>query len=187
MLPPEVARIQFVIVPITKKGEEEKVMEYAEKIAGQMERYRTVLDKRDESPGFKFNDWELKGVPVRIEIGPKEADEGKITIAYRTGGKETIPAEEFDPEKAMERVDEEIKRRSAELFNSMLSEAGSIDEIRNRKGLVKVGFCMSEACAEKIKEETGFEVRGTEVGKNEKGTCIVCGKEGVKVWLGRPY
>ncbi len=191
VLPSVLARIQAVVVPIVKKGEEQKVMRYAEEVYAKLD-VRKRLDDRDLSPGFKFNEWEMLGVPVRIEVGPREAEERTVTLVSRLGRRVTVGIGKLNESvsEMLDSLDNELRKRARERFLSFVSEALTLDELKAKRGLVKIGICSLEdgrECAEKIKEETGFEVRGKEVGSDEKRMCVACGREGIAVWAGRPY
>ena len=87
VLPPAIAPEQIVIVPIWRGDKREEVIGYAREIQKALSEFRVQLDDRDEkNPGFKFNEWELKGVPIRIEIGPKEVENRTITLVHRPDG-----------------------------------------------------------------------------------------------------
>ena len=192
-LPSTIARIQVAIIPILKKGMESEIMDYAREIGRKLAAMgiRYLLDDRDYTPGYKFNDHELKGVPLRIEVGGKEASSLMITVVNRLGKRYQLKLGELQKIRdLLDEYDNQLRKSSDDFFHSMISEAHSIEELKSKTGLVKIGLCSlseGEACAEKIKQETGFEIRGKPIGSDEKATCIVCGKPGVAVYAGRPY
>src|SRR3989338_4126473 len=117
VLPPEVAPYQAVIVPILFKGKEKEVLEKAESVKEQLRQLglRVHLDDREHSAGFKFNEWELRGVPLRIEIGPKDIAAGEVTAVSRLGQKDKIKISELSEAKALlENIQKEMAARSAD-------------------------------------------------------------------------
>lgn len=182
VLPPVVAPVQCVVVPIAAKkvGVLEACASMKEKLhkAG----FKVVLDDSDNSPGWKFNEWEMKGVPVRIEIGPRDLEQGKMVLVRRdTLEKVTVDIE--GAENAVGRLLEEIQKNMLESArrrrDGRIVYADDIDGIL--KGVeggnfVKAGWCGCRECEDKIKEQTAASARVYAEGeKAEK--CAVCGKE----------
>ena len=184
--PPSVAPTQIVIIPIFY-GNKELVMEKAMELKKKLdEHFRVEIDDRDEyKPGWKFNEWEMKGVPMRIEIGPKDIEKNQITVSPRIGeGKVVLPLDN-----PVEKVDELLKDiqkrfydRAKSYFDSHIFEASSVDDVLNhqkegRKGFYKTLWCGDEACAEKFGDLTSTTPRC--ISKTEKGNgkCCCCGKE----------
>ena len=195
-LPPYVAPIQVVIVPIAQ--EKGNVLEEAEKIQEKLkEKFRVELDDRDNyTVGYKFNDWEMKGVPVRIEIGPKEIEHGKVIVTRRdTLEKMPIKIDEL-PEK-MEELLKDIhnsmfnacKKRMEEKTTVALNMDEFVKNINENQGFVKTMWCGSQECEDKIKELTGAPSRCIPFEQEHlSDTCVCCGKKADKmvVW-GRQY
>ncbi|RLG21093.1 proline--tRNA ligase [Candidatus Micrarchaeota archaeon] len=202
VFPFEIAPIQIVIVPIFKTGVDidainTKCLMLHEKLKKE---YRVEFDESDKQPGAKFYYWELRGVPIRIEVGEKELHEAKLTIVRRdTGKREMIDEKELD--KYLKNVGKEIlknlKEKADKDFNSRLFEAKTKEELKklaDKGGFIKVPFCSIDSdgkpCADVIKEETGLEVRGVLHGREEaaKGKCIICGREAkLMVYLAKSY
>ena len=198
ILPPAVAPTQIVIVPIYTAETKTKVMEKAGELLGKLEEknFRVILDDREgKTPGFKFHEWELKGVPLRIEIGPRDLEKGQVVLTRRDFLERIPIAEEKLEEQALEVLDSigfQLQKRAKELLK--VTEAKTIKDMKKaleeKGGFVHIDFCGHESCAKKIKDDTGAEVRGTIVGKKEpaKGNCVVCGKKAVqKVYAARSY
>ncbi len=202
VLPFELAPIQVVIVPIFKEDNKSKVLKHCTKLKEHLEgKFRVHLDDSENTPGFKFNHWELKGVPIRIELGERDMAEDSVMFVRRDELKKK-KIKESELEKTIVKESEEITtnlRKKADVwFKEMLGEASTIKELKTileTKGFVRVPFCTDElegkACAEKLKEETSVNVRGSLFGKNEvpkDEKCIACGKKAtVFVYLGRQY
>jgi len=195
ILPVDFAPIQVAIVPITFANNPKsnmavmKLCEEARQIVAKTN-LKAHIDTRDESPGYKFNDWELKGVPLRIEIGPKDVEKSQVVIARRTDRKKTFaPIKELARlvvEQAIE-VDKEISRRAEESFKDNTRTASTLEEakklLKEYKGFVKTPWCSTEMdgqkCADIMSDETqGGVVCGTPNGREEKpeGNCIICNK-----------
>jgi prolyl-tRNA synthetase len=193
-LPPALAPIQVVVVPIYQTDEERgRVLEAAARISRDLGGHRARLDDRDDvRPGFKFNEWELKGVPVRVELGPRDLDAGKGTLAMRLGGEK----EEVALDRLADRVGAALDQsqrglleqarafRDAHTFHPQdLSELASL--IADPGGFMVAGWCGSEECEAKVKAETKATIRYL---PNEPrptgGPCIVCGQPAVDeaVW-----
>lgn len=197
VIPPAVAPVQIVIVPIYTRETKAKVFEKCGEVLGWLREadFRVHLDNREGyTPGFKFNEWELKGIPVRIEIGPKDIEKKEVSIVRRDFLERiTIPEEKIE-EHLMEILDSitfQVQKRANELMR--IEDAKDYKELKSdleKGGFVRIDFCMQESCAEKLKAETGAEVRGTLFGKKEKAgdKCAVCGKTAKeKVYVAKAY
>jgi len=193
VLPPEIAPIQVVIVPVLGK-EDKKVMEKAEKVEKVLREngFEVYLDRRKEyTPGWKYNYWELKGVPVRVEVGPTDVKKKQVVVARRDTG-EKIVIKDSQLIKSLRKILEEIQsnliKKADKFFKENLHEAKDFETLKKileeRGGFVRVNWCGSKECADYIKAETaGGTVRGTLFGKNEKvfGKCVWCKKEAKEV------
>ncbi|MEM4389133.1 MAG: proline--tRNA ligase [Candidatus Micrarchaeia archaeon] len=196
ILPPAIAPLQVIIVPIPSTEKEKEIIKVCRKIKNRLARagIRVDIDERDVRPGEKFYHWEGKGVPIRIEIGPKEIAEKKVVIALRTGGKKSVPQDGLVSEvkRDFETILSELRKKAEESLRARLSTARSIAELKDiigqKGGFVKAGWCGGVECAKAIQEATTAEVRGTEFDKpREDGVCIQCGKEGFAVWFAKAY
>ncbi|MBI4447767.1 proline--tRNA ligase [Candidatus Woesearchaeota archaeon] len=198
ILPFDVAPTQLIIVPITFSKDQEKTKKVIAKCQQIKEKiknfgYRVEVDLTENSPGFKFNNWEMLGVPIRIEIGPKEAEEETLTIARRTSReKKKIKIAELEKEikKSAEILEKEMAEKAEKYFEGKTKETNSkkelIEIMRTYRGFVKVPFCSissdGEKCADILKEETvGGCVCGIKLENPEKAKktdkCVICGKE----------
>lgn len=201
VLPFSVAPIQIVIVPIYyREGDKEKVLSKAREVEKLLSEkgYRVIVDEREEyTPGWKFNDWELKGVPVRIEVGRREVEESKLTIYRRdTGEKKGIDEKELlvVVEQLEKNILENLKSRAKAFMESRTIEARTREEVKEALGkgyLVKMPFCGREECAMNLKEETdGGKIRGMEIGFKEGnyGKCAWCGSDARQiVYVAKSY
>ena len=201
VLPFELAPLQIVITPIIFKGKEEVVLKKATEIKKQLKKYSIKIDDRDYvSNGEKYSEWELKGVPIRIEIGPRDIEKNQVVIVNRlTGKKEFISMDSLK-----ESIDEmavnftkKLKELHSVKFEENIQDAETIDQAKNiidAGKIVRCGFCSIDKdafpCAEKIEKETNSFVRGSRVkGETKKfDKCIVCGKPATRtVYLAKSY
>jgi prolyl-tRNA synthetase len=201
ILPPSVAPVTVVIIPIYFKDSEKKVLSKAHSIKKLLESKGicTRVDEREEhTPGWKYNYWELKGVPLRIEVGPRDIERKQLVLVRRdTGGKATIKESELVDKvrKLSDEIQENLARRAERSFKEHIFEAESMEELKKildeKGGLVKIAWCGSVECAGYIKSETvGGSIRGVPLGKEEKarGSCIRCGKKATQiVYVGKAY
>lgn len=200
VLPPKVAPIQVVIVPIPYKGADpEAIAAKAKDIAAKLQAkgVSVVLDDRAEyTPGWKFNQWELKGVPVRIEIGPRDLKQQQVTIARRDTGQK-IAVKEEETLATVEKLFEDIQNNLFEKAKAALSEktftVQNYEEFKSivaeKGGFLKVAWCGSADCEAKIKDETGATIRVRPF-ENEEPTvnCIYCGQKAKEtVFFARSY
>lgn len=195
-LPPRVAPIQAVIVPIAfhKEGVTEKAQEIYKELS---ENYRMELDLRDNySTGYKFNDWEMRGVPVRIEMGPRDIENGVCILVRRdTLEKQEVKLEDLSHEIGLLLEDiqanmfEECKKRVQEKTTIATNMDEFTKNMNENQGYIKAMWCGSEECEDKIKELTGAKSRCIPFEQeNISDTCVCCGKKADKmvVW-GRQY
>ena len=201
VLPFDLAPIQIVIIPILYKNKEEDVLNKAKNVLNLLKnQYKVKIDDSDDSPGSKFYNWELRGVPIRIEIGPKDLQKQQVVIVKRHDGQKIIVQEEKLRDKINEIADNytnEIKKKSIVDFESQIEECyekdAAIEAINNGK-IVACGFCSidkdGENCAEVVEKDIGAFVRGKRVDEeiHEFATCLICGKPAsCTVYLARSY
>ncbi len=191
VLPPKVAPTQIVIVPIYNNDEDKKrILDKAGEIKQDLEskQIRIHIDDRKEmSPGFKFNDWEMKGVPLRIEIGPKDMDKQKILIAKRYNKEKTNLG--FDEISKIEEILEEIQskmlekaREQARLNTVDITDYKEFKEKISIGGFFNAPWCGNQECEEKIKEETGADIRVIPFDKEDNTkNCIYCNEKSISI------
>jgi len=197
VLPPAVAPIQVVIVPVAqhKEGVLEKANELYEKLKANG--IRVHLDDSDNSPGWKFAQYEMKGVPVRIEIGPRDIENGQCVVVTRHNGEKTFAClsslEETVKEKLTE-VRDGIYAIALENREKHTYSCTSMDEIKealekNGDGFVKAMWCGDEECEDTVKAETGVGSRCIPFEQeNISDKCVCCGKPAKKlVYWGKAY
>jgi prolyl-tRNA synthetase len=200
IIPPKVAPVQVVIVPIPFKGAEPeaiaaKAKEMAETL--KMKDFSVILDDREEyTPGWKFNQWELKGVPVRIELGPRDLKQGQVVMVRRDTGQKT-PVKEADIPATLETLLVEIQNNLFAKAKALLQEkttpVQSYEEFKNviydKGGFAKAAWCGSADCEAKIKDETGATIRVRPFRKEEPtANCVYCGQKAKEtVYFARSY
>lgn len=197
VLPPAVAPIQVVIVPIAqhKEGVLDKASELfaALKSAG----IRVKMDDSDNSPGWKFAEYEMKGVPIRVEIGPKDIENGQCILATRYNGEKTAVSidELVDAvEKKLIEVRDGMYQKALENREEHTYDCDTMDDIikvleEKGDGFVRALWCGDEACEDEVKEKTGVGSRCIPLGQGEtNGKCVCCGKPAkCMVYWGKAY
>jgi prolyl-tRNA synthetase len=193
VLPPTIAPEQVVIVPIWQEDTRDEVLDYCEGLYADLEDagVRTVLDDRDgRNPGFKFNEWELKGTPLRIEVGPNEVADGEATLVHRPDGENEVADRDglvAAVEDALDTVYAKLYADAEATLEENTREAHGRNEILGtigqHGGYVKTGWCGDEACETEIKDQIAAEIvmlpleEGTEPVHD---TCGVCGDAAVE-------
>ncbi len=200
IIPPKVAPTQVVIVPIPYKGAEPaaiaaKAKEIAETLKAKGVSF--VLDDREEyTPGWKFNQWELKGVPIRIEIGPRDLKQQQVVMVRRDTCQKTAVKEQEIPatvEKLLQEIQDNLFAKAKALLQEKTSTVQSYEEFKkvicDKGGFIKAAWCGSADCEAKIKDETGATIRVRPFQKEEPTTnCIYCGQKAKEmVYFARSY
>ncbi len=202
VLPPIVAPIQIVIIPIPGKTAEEtqKIVNYARDVETKLKDkgVRVKVDDREElTPGYKYYEWEYKGVPVRLEIGPRELANNSVTIARRdTLKKTTMPLNEFLEKvfSVFKDIEDYLRKRAWEWFNNRISFTENLDEakkiLEKKRGIVEVPWCGDNECGLKMQDYVDARALGSPLDKQTipEAKCPVCGKEAKTVMrLARTY
>ena len=185
-LPPKVAPFQVVVIPIFRNAEQKKVVEkYLNPLLAILKNksVRTNVDWREESPGFKFNDWEMKGVPIRMEIGPRDIENNQVVLVRRDTGNKTIVQTDDIVEKVLQMLNDIHDNLFAEALDFMKSniiKTDSYDEFKKiikDGGFIRCGWDGTSETELKIKEETGATARIIPFDENAKNLkCIYTGK-----------
>jgi prolyl-tRNA synthetase len=201
ILPPRLAPIQVVIVPIYRSDAEKgPVMEAANRIFAELKAagIRLKMDDREEvTPGFKYNDWEMRGVPLRMEIGPKDVEKNSVALARRDKpgkeGKSFVPQANLAASVSdmLTDIQASLLAKATAFRDSHIHDPKNMDELSNvvQNGWAYSWWCESKECEAKVKETTKASTRCMPVDQPEgKGICIVCGKPAKRrVIFGKSY
>lgn len=196
VLPPKVAPYQVVIVPIAHH--KDGVLEKAQELYGVLkETFRVELDDRDTySPGWKFNEWELKGVPVRLEIGPRDIQKNQAVVVRRdTGEKAEMSLDSIveNLNKLMQDIHNNIYKKALRFREENTHVALTFEELKDiiekKPGFVKAMWCGNPACEAEIKAKTGATTRCLPFEQERLGeACVVCGEKAEKMaYYARAY
>ncbi|OWR27882.1 proline--tRNA ligase [Saccharibacillus sp. O23] len=187
VIPPKVAPTQVMIIPIGPPKTRDVVIERADALFAELKAagIRVGMDDRaDVRPGWKFNEYEMRGVPVRIEIGPRDIENGVCLLASRLGGdKLTVQLDNVTAEvqQLLDSVQKEMFERALEFRASNFHSVDTLDEMKaqmeEKRGFFLAGWCGSEACEETVRAETGATSRNIPFEPQEhKHTCVACGE-----------
>jgi prolyl-tRNA synthetase len=201
-LPFKISPYQVVIIPIYKGKDANLVLQYCRDVHKDLRKVgiKAFLDNSDNTPGWKYNYWEMKGVPIRVEIGPRDIKNGKAVIFRRDILKrETIAIKDLRKRVVAlgKEIDATLRAEAESKFVDLVVDAstiGSIEEALNHGKIARIPFCTTQmeglSCAEEIKDKTGGETRGTRIDVEEKpeGVCVVCGQVATEiVYVARSY
>jgi len=199
IFPPRLAPIQVVIVPIYRNDEEKaKVQPVVNQLKVELAAYRVKVDERmEQTPGFKFNDWEMRGVPLRLEIGPKDVDEQHMMAARRDvpgrDGKVILPLENCCAAvgKLLEEIQAALLARATAFRDANIHSPETYEELKQvvDSAWAFSYWCGNPACEDKIKEDTKATVRCIPFDQpKEHGACIVCGADATeKAYIAKAY
>jgi prolyl-tRNA synthetase len=199
ILPPKLAPIQVVLVPIFKSEDEKtKVMSVVEGVKDELKDFRLHVDDRTEvTPGFKFNDWEMRGVPLRIEIGPRDVEKNSVAFARRDKpgreGKTFVSQDQLTAQVAemLERIQASLYDRALAFRVSNTHNPKDYDELREvvKSGWAYSWWCGDEACEQQVKDDTKATTRCMPLDQPQgEGTCIVCNRPAMKkIYFARAY
>ena len=184
VLPPHVAPIQVVIIPIRQK--EEGILDACHSVAEALKKQgiRVKVDDDDsKTPGWKFSEYEMKGVPLRIEIGPRDLAEGKAMMTKRVNGEKVVASIQELEEKIpalLDEIHQDMYEKASAFLQAHIYEASTIEELKeglDKGGYVKMAYCGEEECELKIKEITGGGTARCIYQECKEGVCPICGKE----------
>ena len=198
ILPPKIAPIQVVIIPIYYTNDDkDSVIQKAHQIKDDLSKIdlRVHLDDREHlTPGFKFNDWEMKGIPIRIEIGPKDIAKKQVVLVRRHNRTKTS----LNMDSLTEEISSELKNIQKEMFDAAkkilderivrVSEYQQFKEQLDNGKMIDCSWCGNQTCEDKIKEETGADIRVIPSDNTKAETCIYCKNSGTtNVLFARGY
>src|SRR5471030_788592 len=198
VLPPRVAPYQVVIVPIGRDNWRETVLPKAEEIRQQLvdSGIRVTLDEREERPGWKFSEWEMRGVPLRLEIGPKDIEKSAVILARRdTREKQSLPMDGLPGQirTLLDAIQKNLFERAVAFRDEHTQRAATYDEFKQvlagRPGFVIAPWCGDASCEAQIKTDTQATIRNMPIGGSAPaGHCIRCDKPAVAdAWFAKSY
>jgi prolyl-tRNA synthetase len=198
IIPPKLALVQVVVVPIVNDENKKEILAEAGKLAGLLSgSFRTKLDDRDNlTPGRKFNEWELKGVPLRVELGPRDLKAGQAVLVRRdTGTKRSVKAPALVEEvaKELEAVHRTLFEKASEFLMKNTREAATADELKQsiakHGGIVRVPWCGKGSCEAELKQKAGGKILNIPLDQMEvRAKCASCGEPAkVIVNYGKSY
>ncbi|MFH1294650.1 MAG: proline--tRNA ligase [Candidatus Aenigmatarchaeota archaeon] len=195
VLPPKMAPTEVVIVPIVFDKTKDPVLKKCRELANKLrDGFSVKLDDREGyTAGWKFNEWELKGIPIRIEVGPRDVEKGHAVIVRRDTGEKTI-TRDADMHKTVKRTLEKMQKDMFERASKFLVENtakatdyAALKKAVKEKKIVIAGWCGSRSCEDKIQDETTATIRLI-ADKNSEKCCVYCGKKSAEtVYISRSY
>lgn len=195
ILPPKVIENKIAIIPIIL-GDKKKVLKKAEELKKLLQEFNPILDDRTEyTPGWKYNEYELKGIPIRIEIGPKDLQKKQVVLVRRDNNKKQnikITQLKKQIDKELKNIQNDLLKKAKKFLNSNITNATTMKELINKikdKKIVKVNFCNTPSCEDEIKELTGGgSSRCIPFNSKPKGKCIGCNKKSTcEVYFSKSY
>lgn len=199
VIPPKVAPQQVVMIPIGPPKTREQVIQRVDELYAQLKKAGVrvkVDDRADQSPGWKFNEYEMRGVPIRVELGPRDMDNGQVVLVSRvTGEKKVVAQSNFveEVQNLLAEIQQQMYDKAKQFRDNHMIGVDSLDEFKafleDKRGFALAGWCGSDACEAQVKEETGATSRNIPFSPTErKTTCLVCGEAAVHtVIYGRSY
>jgi len=200
ILPPKISPIQIVIIPVfNKNASKDKLVAKAEEIKEKLKNFRVEIDLRQEETfGWKLNDWEMRGVPLRLELGEKEIRDKKYSLVRRDNFEKVKIGENelsLTVEKILDDIQQGLLNKSKKFVLDNTREVKNYEEFKKtmkaHRGFIRAYWCESSKCEEKIKKDTKATTRCLpleDMDKKEKGKCIYCQKEAKRKWLfGQAY
>ncbi|TMN22532.1 proline--tRNA ligase [Lentibacillus cibarius] len=195
VIPPRIAPTQAMIVPVAqhKEGVLDKAYDLRDRLQHLV---RVNIDSSDKKPGWKFNEYEMKGIPVRIEMGPKDIENEQVVLVRRdTGDKEFVPLSELEERlpALLEEVQQNIYNQALTHLNETTTTAKNMDEFKQaldeKPGFIQAMWCGDHACEEKIKDETSATSRCIPFEQHHvSDSCVYCGREAKElVYWARAY
>ncbi|WLD93757.1 proline--tRNA ligase [Alkalihalobacillus sp. AL-G] len=195
VIPPRVAPTQVMILPIAQH--KEGVLDFAYDLKEKLAHVARIdIDASDKKPGWKFNEYEMKGIPLRLEVGPKDIEKGQVVLARRdTGEKLFVPLDEVEVKisELLEDIQINLYNKAKQLREDKTTTAQTMEEfadtLTNKPGFIKAMWCGSDECEDKIKEDTGATSRCMPFEQEElSDKCVCCGEKAqYMVYWGKAY
>ena len=197
VFPPLVAPVQVVLVPIIVGSRKEEVLAAADTVAEALRTagLRVKVDRREIRPGAKYYHWEMRGVPLRLEIGPRDLDAGVVTAVTRLGAKSRIPRADLAAgvQAVLGQLQDQLRDRAEEDLKARITSTATLAETAAavKTGVALAPWCGDRECAEALEQQVDASVLGTEVRgygtERMDAPCIICGKPGKPALVGRSF
>lgn len=199
VLPPKVAPTQVIMIPIGPPKTREQVIGRVDELFAELKKAGVrvkVDDRADQSPGWKFNEYEMRGVPIRVELGPRDMENGVVVLVSRVSGeKKVVQQADFvqEVQNMLAEIHQQMYDKAKQFRDEHYIAVDTIDEFKTfletKRGFALAGWCGSDACESQVKEETGATSRNIPFEPSEtKSTCLVCGDAAKHtVVFGRSY
>lgn len=199
MMPPKVAPTQVIMIPIGPPKSREPVVARVNELYTELKQagIRVKVDDREgQSPGWKFNEYEMRGVPIRVELGPRDMENGQMVLVSRVSGEKKIIKQENFVQEVKGMLDEihtQMFEKAKQFRDENLTSVDTLDEFRafleQKRGFAYAGWCGSDACEAQVKEETGATSRNIPFEPAvKKSKCLCCGEDAKHtVLFGRAY
>ena len=187
IIPPKLAQTQAVIIPIWQEATRKKVFEFTARAHERLaQQFSIKLDGRDQyKPGYKFAEWEMVGIPIRIEIGPRDVDSQQVTVVRRDNHEKIpVPLENLNSaiEDILDSIQKDLYKKALDFQIANTYHIDDYEEFKRvqeeKGGFVQAHWCGSAECEERVKDETKATIRNIPFAqKKEKGKCISCGED----------
>lgn len=199
ILPPKIAPNKVVIVPILFDDSKDKVLAKSREIASKLKKYNVILDDREGyNPGYKFNEWEMKGIPIKIEIGPKDIAKKQVIVSRRdTGEKKSIQVKVLEKfiENTLNNIQDNLFKKAKKLLYDNIVEVKNLNELTKTIDNKKIAFaplCNSSMCEDELKEKTGgakvLNIPYSQPSSLKNSKCVVCrDKASYWAYVGKSY
>lgn len=195
VLPPKVAPNKIVVVPIIFKKDKTRVLKSVTSVVSKLKKYDVILDDREGySAGWKFHEWELKGIPVRIEIGPKDVVKKQVVLVRRdTNEKKIVKIASLvkTVDKILDEIQDNLYDKAKKFLNKSIVNVKNLTELKNvvnSKKIGKANWCGNLGCEENIKDKTSAKSLNSEFNKKGKGTCFACSAKAKYItYFGKSY
>ncbi len=183
-LPPRIAPVQVVVVPILFDKTRDETLHYCSYVTEILSDFRVELDETDKSPGWKFAEHELRGVPIRLEVGPRDMEGDQVTLVRRdTGEKRPVLVSDLPrvTKETLDQIQEELYRQALAYRGELTFRVGTLEELsaglEEKRGLYYAPWCGDAACETEVKDKTKATIRLLPFDQpDERGACLVCGK-----------
>jgi prolyl-tRNA synthetase len=199
VLPPKVAPTQVIMIPIGPPKSRDQVIGRVDELFAELKKAGVrvkVDDRADQSPGWKFNEYEMRGVPIRVELGPRDMENGQIVLVSRVSGEKKIIAQtDFvqEVQNLLAEIQQQMYDKAKQFRDDHYIAVDTLDEFKafleTKRGFALAGWCGSDACEAQVKEETGATSRNIPFSPSEhKENCLACGEPAKHtVVFGRSY